>query len=85
MRNLFKIGAPWQLGHIVAVGLATQPSGAVPPWLWALTVTVYLLLGSYVAALFMGSRRTPYDIVAGTDVRRSSDIVLTSPPTAVAN
>jgi uncharacterized RDD family membrane protein YckC len=72
LRNLFKVALPWELGHTVAFGFsaAFQPggSGTVGAGLIAVSVACYALVILYVAALFLGNGRTPYDRLSGTSV-----------------
>lgn len=70
LRNTLKIGVPWLIGHAAAIGLASgdSRSGRVPTGLWVLTGAAYALPVFYIASLFVGDGRTPYDRIAGTQV-----------------
>lgn len=73
VRNALKVAVPWQLGHLVAAEFASQAANAATPaWTWLATAVVYPVMVIYVAALFVGSGRAPYDVVAGTRVDRRS-------------
>lgn len=70
-RNVVKVAIPWELGHTVAFGFATTEVDQAPPaWLAVSGVVVYAVMGWFVASLFVGSRRTPYDRLSGTRVVR---------------
>jgi RDD family. len=68
-RNTLKIGVPWTIGH-AAVFSIVQAGGSVsvPVSVWLLTVVAYVLPIMYVAFLFVGQGRTPYDLISGTVV-----------------
>ncbi len=68
-RNALKVALPWELGHTAAFVLADTTIGQ--PWAglaMACAAAACLLALSYVAALFVGTGRTPYDRAAGTRV-----------------
>jgi hypothetical protein len=69
LRNTLKIGVPWTIGH-AAVFSIVQAGGSVPVpvSVWLLTVVAYVLPIMYVAFLFVGQGRTPYDLISGTVV-----------------
>jgi hypothetical protein len=69
LRNALKIGVPWTIGH-AAVFSIVQAGGSVPVpvSVWLLTVVAYVLPIMYVAFLFVGQGRTPYDLISGTVV-----------------
>lgn len=69
LRNGLKVALPWELGHTAAFTLATSTATA-PATIAALVcgVAACLIGGTYVASLFVGSGRTPYDRVTGTSV-----------------
>ena len=69
LRNTLKIGVPWTIGH-AAVYSIVQASRPVPVSVWLLTVVAYVLPIMYVAFLFVGQGRTPYDLISGTIVIR---------------
>lgn len=71
LRNTLKIGVPWTIGH-AAVFAIVQAGGSVPVpvSVWLLTVVAYVLPIMYVASLFVGQGRTPYDLISGTVVIR---------------
>jgi uncharacterized RDD family membrane protein YckC len=70
LRNALKIALPWELGHIVAFTLAS-PTAAGPVAVIAAVcgIAAFAIAIGYVASLFIGSGRTPYDRLAGTTVR----------------
>jgi uncharacterized RDD family membrane protein YckC len=72
-RNALKIGLPWIVGHaaVYAIVLTSASASEVPAWVWVLTALSYVLPLVYVATLFVGAGRTPYDRVAGTRVLRA--------------
>jgi hypothetical protein len=65
LRNTLKIGVPWTIGHAAVFSIA-QAGGSVPVpvpvSVWLLTVVAYVLPIMYVAFLFVGQGRTPYDL-----------------------
>lgn len=68
-RNTLKIALPWTLGHAAVIGLhGSRAESSVPAPIVALTAVAYLLPIAYVASLSIGSGRTPYDHICGTDV-----------------
>jgi len=69
LRNTLKIGVPWTIRH-AAVFSIVQAGGSVsvPVSVWLLTVVAYVLPIMYVAFLFVGQGRTPYDLISGTVV-----------------
>lgn len=70
VRNAVKIGIPWQLGHVVAVGSALGYFDDGDPLTLGATVLTYPLLGAMVAAGATGSARALHDRLAGTVVER---------------
>jgi RDD family protein len=71
LRNTLKIAAPWLIGHAAVYAIVeTGDSGAVPIGVWLLTGVSYVLPAVYVASLFIGTGRTPYDRLSGTTVVR---------------
>jgi len=71
LRNALKIAAPWLIGHAAVYAIVeTGNSGAVPVGVWLLTGVSYVLPIVYVASLFIGTGRTPYDRLSGTEVIR---------------
>lgn len=72
-RNTMKIAVPWTIGHAAVFGIvASSAEGAVPPWIWVATAFAYVLPVAYVAPLFVGTGRTPYDRISGTAVTQRS-------------
>jgi len=63
-RNALKIAVPWELGHTVAYGFATQPDPAA--WLIAVSILLYAVLLVWLGSLFFPV--SPYDALAGTRV-----------------
>jgi len=69
LRNTLKIGVPWTIGHAAVFSIGqTGGSVPVPVSVWCLTVVAYGLPIMYVAFLFVGQGRTPYDLISGTVV-----------------
>jgi uncharacterized RDD family membrane protein YckC len=63
LRNALKIAAPVLLLHLAAMGLVSPGVDS-----WILAGIAVALPGSYLVCMFIGSGRTPYDLVAGTQV-----------------
>jgi uncharacterized RDD family membrane protein YckC len=74
-RNGLKVALPWELGHTAAFVLsdATAARSLVVLGM-ACSFAACLLAAGYVASLFVGTGRTPYDRATGTRVIRSSDV-----------
>jgi len=69
-RNGLKVALPWELGHTAAFVLATSSAdGAVMTAASICGITACVIVLGYLASLFVGSGRTPYDRVTGTSVR----------------
>ena len=77
IRALVKLVLPWELGHSVIYyneGVRNmspgQPLQLTDPSVvqWIVIGVVWALVISYAASLFVGSRRTPYDLLSGTMV-----------------
>ena len=72
-RNTMKIAVPWTIGHAAVYGIvASSAAGSIPPAVWAATGFAYALPLAYVASLFFGTGRTPYDRISGTTVTRAA-------------
>lgn len=68
-RNTMKIAVPWTIGHADVFGIvASTTAGSIPPSIWVATAFAYALPLAYVASLFFGTGRTPYDRISGTTV-----------------
>lgn len=69
-RNALKIGLPWLVGHAAVFAIVDSDSaaGGTPIAVWGLVVAAYLLPLTWIASLFVGAGRTPYDRVSGTRV-----------------
>ena len=68
-RNALKITLPWELGHTAAFLLADPQTGKGMSAIgMASAVGACALAAGYVATLFIGSGRTPYDRVTATRV-----------------
>jgi hypothetical protein len=79
LRNTLKIGVPWTIGHAAVFSIVqASGSGPVPVSVWLLTVVAYVLPIMYVASLFVGQGRTPYDLIAGTVVIQESPAATSS-------
>ncbi|MEV5967279.1 RDD family protein [Kribbella sp. NPDC051952] len=63
-RNALKVALPWELGHTVAYGFATQPSPE--PWLITLTIIVSVVMLTWLSSLFFPV--SPYDALARTAI-----------------
>ena len=71
LRNALKIAVPWLVGHAAVFSIVdTSGSAAVPIGVWLLTGAAYALPIGYVASLFVGAGRTPYDRLSKTVVIR---------------
>jgi len=64
VRNGLKVTVPWELGHTVAYGFATESDPGV--WLIVVSIVLYAVVLVWIAGLF--ARVTPYDAIAGTRV-----------------
>ena len=72
VRNALKVALPWELGHTAAFLLADpKASGSTVSVGMASAVLACALAAGYVASLFIGTGRTPYDHAAATRVVRS--------------
>ena len=70
-RNAVKVALPWLIGHAAVYAIVeSSKAGSVSPGVWILTGAAYVLPIVYVVSLFVGSGRTPYDLVSGTRVVR---------------
>lgn len=70
-RNALKVTVPWELGHTVAYGFATEADPGA--WLIVVSIVLYAVILVWIAALF--TRVSPYDAMAGTRVNlMSSDL-----------
>ena len=69
LRNVLKIGLPWQLGHTVAVGAAFGGFEQRDAWTIGATVATYTLLGAMVGSAAFGNGVAIHDRIAGTNVR----------------
>ncbi|MHB1171809.1 MAG: RDD family protein [Lacisediminihabitans sp.] len=73
VRNAGKFAVPWTIGHAAVICIfEASAAGHVPVWVIVLTAVAYVIPIMYVASLFIGSGRTPYDRVAGTRVESVS-------------
>jgi uncharacterized RDD family membrane protein YckC len=63
LRNLLKIVLPMLFLHLASLSLLAPGVDS-----WILSIIALALPGSYLAGLFIGSGRTPYDLVANTQV-----------------
>lgn len=68
VRAGLKIMLPWLLGHAAVYGIVGAGGGSPPTWVWVVTVGAYVLPAVWIASLFVGSGRTPYDVAARTVV-----------------
>ena len=64
-----KIAVPWTIGHAAVIGIvASSTASSIPPSIWVVTTLAYAQPLAYVASLFLGTGRTPYDRISGTTV-----------------
>jgi uncharacterized RDD family membrane protein YckC len=69
VRNAIKIALPWELGHTAAFLLSDPRSGRSSGLIGSACAFLACAFAAvYVAALFTGYGRPPYDRVAGTEV-----------------
>jgi len=72
-RNAMKIAVPWTIGHAAVYGIVvSSAAGSIPTAVWMATVLAYALPLAYIASLFFGTGRTPYDRISGTTVTRAA-------------
>lgn len=71
IRNTVKIGVPWQLGHVVAIGAAFGGFERRDPVTLGAAAVTYPLLATMVVAAALGGGRALHDRVAGTVVERT--------------
>lgn len=70
-RNAVKVMLPWELGHTAAFLLADSGAGVAATVTGMVAGCAACALGAgYVAALFIGAGRPPYDRAAGSRVDR---------------
>ncbi|MCM8558439.1 RDD family protein [Sphingomicrobium sediminis] len=70
LRNIVKF-LPWEIAHAAIWWQDAQPFvDPMPPTNMAVSVAAMLIGLAYVASLFVGDGRTPYDRLAGTRVTR---------------
>jgi uncharacterized RDD family membrane protein YckC len=75
LRNALKVALPWELGHTAAFLLADpRANGSTVLIGMASAVLACALAAGYVASLFIGTGRTPYDHAAATCVVRPSAV-----------
>jgi uncharacterized RDD family membrane protein YckC len=68
IRNAVKIGIPWQLGHVVAIGASFGGFKQRDPLTLVATAVTDPLLAAMVIAVARGSGRALHDRAAGTQV-----------------
>ncbi len=78
-RNVVKIGLPWTLGHLVAIGAATGGFETGDLLTLAATVVTYPLLAVMVGTVALGAGRGLHDRLAGTGVERVTPAEPSSP------
>jgi hypothetical protein len=76
-RNVLKLGIPWTVAHAAVFDLVDSPPAATPaPWVVGALLLAYVLPLLYLASLFVGSGRTPYDRLLGLVVEpRAEDVI----------
>jgi uncharacterized RDD family membrane protein YckC len=75
LRTALKLTLPWELAHTAVWSLLTWPGDPDAPAVAVLLGVANAVIVVDLVSLFVGSRRTPYDRVAGT-------IVVHRPPAA---
>jgi uncharacterized RDD family membrane protein YckC len=81
VRNTLKVALPWELGHTAAFLLADpKGSGSTALVGMASAVLACALAAGYVASVFIGTGRTPYDLAAATRVVRSPAVETSGAP-----
>ena len=66
-RNTMKLAVPWTVGHAAVYSIvAASAAGSIPPSIWVITAFAYVLPLVYIASLFFGTGRSPYDRISGT-------------------
>lgn len=70
LRNGLKIGLPWQVGHLVAVGAASGGFERRDLATLGATALLYSYLGAELVSIATGSGRSLHDRAAGTRVIR---------------
>ena len=61
-RNCLKFGVPWTIAHAAVFALVdSSAAGSPAPWVLVVLLLAYVLPVLYVASLFIGGGRTPYD------------------------
>ena len=66
-RNTMKLAVPWTVGHAAVYSIvAASAAGSIPPSILVITAFAYVLPLVYIASLFFGTGRTPYDRISGT-------------------
>jgi uncharacterized RDD family membrane protein YckC len=69
VRNGLKVALPWELGHTAAFSLAASSAAEATMYAaMACGIAACVAGCGYVASLFVGAGRTPYDLIAGTSV-----------------
>lgn len=72
LRNTIKVGLPWQLGHVVAIGAATGGLDRRHPWVKAAAMIVHSWMAAAIAAVALGSGRALHGRAARTRVGRAA-------------
>ncbi len=74
MRAIFKF-LPWEFFHTIFWHWPGWPTHPAPPTTLQMTLLIvgWLVIGSFLLTLFVGSHRTPYDWLAGTVVVETAD------------
>lgn len=67
-RNLLKIGLPWQVGHVVAIGAAFGGFESLDPALMTASAACYALIGLGIWGVLRRSGVTFYDAATGSRV-----------------
>ncbi len=79
-RNALKISLPWELGHTAAFVTSDATAGRPLTALGLVCgVAACLLIAAYLASLFVGTGRTPYDRATNTSVAMTSSDVIRPP------
>jgi uncharacterized RDD family membrane protein YckC len=72
LRNAVKIGIPWQLGHLVAIGSTFGGFQGRDPLTLVAAAIIYPLMVVMVVLVARGSGRGLHDRLAGTQVGRAA-------------
>jgi uncharacterized RDD family membrane protein YckC len=69
LRSSLKVALPWELAHTAIWRFLGWPARSDDALAKRLLLASYLVAGTYLLSLFVGSGRTPYDYASGATVR----------------